>query len=79
VALQLPGDTVWGPAAENFWLTGAAVRRGRCIAFAAVALHSRIRRDRILPDYRRKVAGFVIMLCFNIFGDLRAAIALFGT
>jgi hypothetical protein len=25
------------------------------------------------------VAVFVIMLCFNIFGDLRAAIALFGT
>jgi hypothetical protein len=26
-----------------------------------------------------KVAVFVIILCFNIFGDLRAAIALFGT
>ena len=26
-----------------------------------------------------KYAVFVIMLCFNVFGDLRAAIALFGT
>jgi hypothetical protein len=30
-------------------------------------------------DTHQLIAGFVIMLCFNIFGDLRAAIALFGT
>jgi hypothetical protein len=27
----------------------------------------------------KEVAGFVTMLCFNVFGDVRAAITLFGT
>jgi hypothetical protein len=27
----------------------------------------------------KNAAVFVIMLCFNVFGDLRAAIVLFGT